>query len=33
MSTQDIPTPKDAINEYFKLKSKFEDEMNIRKKK
>lgn len=28
-----IPTPKDALNEYFKLKSKFEDDININKKK
>lgn len=33
MSTQDIPTPKDAINEYFKLKSKFENELSVNKKK
>jgi hypothetical protein len=33
MSDQDIPTPKDAINEYFKLKSIFENEISVRKKK
>ena len=33
MSSQDIPSPKDALNEYFKLKSKFEIEVNSLKKK
>jgi hypothetical protein len=33
MSTEDIITPKDALNEYFKLKSKFENELNLYKKK
>jgi hypothetical protein len=33
MSTQDIPSPKDAINEYFKLKSIFENELSVNKKK
>lgn len=33
MSSQDIPTPKDALNEYFKLKGKFEHDFNLLKKK
>lgn len=33
MSSQDIPSPNDALNEYFKLKSKFENEVNMHKKK
>ena len=33
MSYQDIPSPKDALNEYFKLKNKFENEFNVNKKK
>ncbi len=33
MSNQDIPSPKDALNEYFKLKSKFEIDANRYKTK
>lgn len=33
MSSQEIPTPKDALNEYFKLKNKFENDVNAYKKK
>jgi len=33
MSSQEIPSPKDALNEYFKLKSKFENDFNVYKKK
>jgi len=33
MSTQEIPSPKDALNEYFKLKNKFEIDVNVYKKK
>jgi hypothetical protein len=33
MSSNEIPTPKDALNEYFKLKSKFENDVNANKKK
>jgi hypothetical protein len=33
MSSQDILSPKEALNEYFKLKSKFENELNLNKKK
>ena len=33
MSSQEIPTPKDALNEYFKLKNKFENDFNVYKKK
>jgi hypothetical protein len=33
MSSNEIPTPKDALNEYFKLKSKFENDINANKKK
>jgi hypothetical protein len=29
----EIPSPNDALNEYFKLKNKFEDDLNIHKKK
>jgi len=33
MSTEDIPSVKDALNEYFRLKEKFENEMNVNKRK
>ncbi len=33
MSTQEIPSLKDALNEYFKLKNKFENDVNVYKKK
>jgi hypothetical protein len=33
MSSQEIPSPKDALNEYFKLKSKFENDVDANKKK
>jgi len=33
MSSQYIPDTKDALNEYFKLKSKFENEINVNKRK
>jgi hypothetical protein len=33
MSTEEIPSVKDALNEYFRLKDKFENEMNINKRK
>jgi len=33
MSTEEIPSVKDALNEYFRLKKKFEDEMNANKRK
>jgi hypothetical protein len=33
MSSEEIISPKDALNEYFKLKSKFENDVNVNKKK
>jgi hypothetical protein len=33
MSTEEIPSIKDALNEYFRLKEKFENEMNVNKRK
>jgi hypothetical protein len=33
MSTEEIPSVKDALNEYFRLKEKFENELNINKRK
>ncbi len=33
MSSEEIITPNDALNEYFKLKSKFENDVNVHKKK
>jgi hypothetical protein len=33
MSTEDVITPKDALNDYFKLKSKFESDLNLYKRK
>lgn len=33
MTEQEIPNVKDALNEYFKLKNKFENEINVNKKK
>jgi hypothetical protein len=33
MSTEEIPSVKDALNEYFRLKEKFENELNVNKRK
>jgi len=33
MSTEEITSVKDALNEYFRLKEKFENEMNVSKRK
>lgn len=33
MSSQEIPSSKDALNEFFKLKNKFENDVNVYKKK
>jgi hypothetical protein len=33
MSIEEIPSVKDALNEYFRLKEKFENEMNVNKRK
>ena len=33
MTSEEIPTIKDALNEYFRLKSKFENENNVNKRK
>jgi hypothetical protein len=33
MSTEEIQSVKDALNEYFRLKEKFENEMNVNKRK
>ncbi len=33
MSTEEILSVKDALNEYFRLKEKFENEMNVNKRK
>jgi hypothetical protein len=33
MSSQDIPSPNEALDEYFKLKNKFENEVNMHKRK
>ena len=33
MSTEEIPSIKDALNEYFRLKEKFENEINVNKRR
>jgi len=33
MSTEEIPSVKDALNEYFRLKEKFEEGINVNKRK
>ena len=33
MSTEEIPSIKDALNDYFRLKEKFEHEINVNKRK